>query len=321
MISLEHKPVLVKEVIKALKIKKNGIYVDATFGSGGYSKAILETAQCKIIAIDRDPKSLKYLNSLDKKFRDKIEFVEGLFSNLKAHLKNLNIKLINGIVFDFGVSSIQLDDGERGFSFKKDGPLDMRMGSSSITAAEIINNSSQNQLETILKFYGEEKNSKKISKEILKKRPLNSSKEFAEIIYSVIGKRKIGKIDPATKSFQAIRIAVNDELNEIKYALRDSIELLVTGGRIVTVSFHSLEDRIVKLFFNNNYDKSKIQNRHFPEVSKDNFLQNITKKPVLPSNNEIKLNIRSRSAKLRIAERTSAIYSQSIKIYKERISA
>ena len=132
---------------------------------------------------------------------------------------------------------------------------------------------------------------------------------------------KIGKIDPATKSFQAIRIAVNDELNEIKYALRDSIEFLVTGGRIVTVSFHSLEDRIVKLFFNNNYDKSKIQNRHFPEVSRENFLQNITKKPVIPSNNEIKLNSRSRSAKLRIAERTSAIYSQSIKIHEERISA
>ena len=321
MKSLHHKPVLVEEVVKALKIKKNGIYVDATFGSGGYSKAILETKPCKIIAIDRDPKSLKYLKSFDKKFKNKIEFVEGLFSNLKVHLKNLNIKLINGIVFDFGVSSIQLDDGERGFSFKKNGPLDMRMGSTSITAEEIINNSSQNQLESIIKFYGEEKNSKIISKLILDKRPLHSTKEFAELIYSVKGKKKIGKIDPATKCFQAIRIAVNDELNEIKYALRDSIEFLVTGGRIVTVSFHSLEDRIVKLFFNNNFDKSKIQNRHFPEVSKDILLQNVTKKPIIPSNKEIKINNRSRSAKLRIAERTSMPYSNSIKIKEERISA
>ena len=321
MRSLHHKPVLVEEVVKALKIKKNGIYVDATFGSGGYSKAILETTPCKIIAIDRDPNSLHYLKSLDKKFKNKIEFVEGLFSNLKEHLQTLNIDLINGIVFDFGISSTQLDDGKRGFSFKKNGPLDMRMGSTSITAEEIINNSSQNQLESIIKFYGEEKNSKIISKLILDKRPLHSTKEFAELIYSVKGKKKIGKIDPATKCFQAIRIAVNDELNEIKYALRDSIEFLVTGGRIVTVSFHSLEDRIVKLFFNNNFDKSKIQNRHFPEVSKDILLQNVTKKPIIPSNKEIKINNRSRSAKLRIAERTSMPYSNSIKIKEERISA
>ena len=322
MVALNHKPVLLDETIRALNLQKDGIYVDATFGGGGYSKAILKRKACKIIAIDRDPESFKRSYEIKKQYKDNIIFVEGLFSNLKSHLKKLKIHFIHGIVFDFGISSIQLDDPKRGFSFKKDGPLDMRMSPDGVSAYDIVNDSSEKNLNYILKFYGEEKRFKLISKAIISKRPIKSTKELAEIIYSVIGRKIKGKIDPATKSFQAIRIAVNNELNEIKYGIRDSIEFLIPGGRIAAVSFHSLEDRIVKLFFKNNLNNHiNINNRHLPETDRYLFFKQITKKPTLPSYEETIKNPRSRSAKLRVAERTTTPFTNRMDTILEKINA
>ena len=302
-----HVPVLIEKVLNLLNVKENGIYVDATLGMGGYSNAILNSSLCQLISIDRDPDSIIYANKNFKQFGKRFRAINGLFSNLENILNDLGIKQINGITFDFGISTPQLEDKNRGFSFLKDGPLDMRMSQSGLTAEEFLNKSEKKKLTEALKNFGEERKASKIASAIIKNRPLKSTKDFAKIIYSVLGSPKKSETNPATRSFQAIRIAINDELNEIEKGLSSSLKLLKPGGRIIAVSFHSLEDRIVKNIFSSNSYSNHNVNRHLPET-KDNhpiYLKSITKKPIIPNEEEFFQNPRSRSAKLRAAERTN----------------
>ena len=312
-----HVPVLITKVLNLLDVKENGIYVDATLGMGGYSKAILNSCLCQLISIDRDPDSIINAQNKFKDFGKRFTAINGLFSNLENILNDLGIKKINGIAFDFGISTPQLEDKHRGFSFSKDGPLDMRMSQSGLTAEEFINKSEKKILIETLKNFGEEKKASRIASAIINKRPLKSTKDLANVIYSVLGNPKKNEINPATRSFQAIRIAINDELNEIQQALSSSLKFLKPGGRIVAVSFHSLEDRIVKNIFSLNSFSNRNVNRHLPETNDNNpiYLKPITKKPIIPDENEICENPRSRSAKLRAAERTQLPWLE-----KDRIS-
>ena len=304
----KHIPVMVDEIVKALKIRDDGIYVDATLGMGGYSRAILNSSSCRLVAIDRDPDSILNSNKLSKIYGERFKAVEGLFSNLDKILNDLEIDKIDGITFDFGVSSPQIDNSERGFSFKNDGPLDMRMSKSGLSASEFLNNTDQNILIDVLKNFGEERKAYKISSAIISARPLKTTLDFAKVIYSVLGNPKKGETDPATRSFQAIRIAINNELEEIQNGLFACLKFLKPGSRIVAVSFHSLEDRIVKNFFYQNSDLRSNQNRHLPyKNTTPKPLKSVTKKPIVPSIEEIFNNPRSRSAKLRISEKRTSL--------------
>ena len=300
----KHIPVLLNETIKNLNLKDDGVYVDATLGMGGYTRKILDNSNCTLIGIDRDPFAIKEALPLIKKYGVRLKLINGLFSNIEQILKELKIQRINGITFDFGVSSPQLENHKRGFSFKLDGPLDMRMGQNSFSASDFINQNDQITIENTLRVYGEEKKARQLSKAIISARPIETTKQLAEIIYTILGTPKKNKINPATKAFQAIRIAVNNELEEIKNALSASLKLLAPKGRILAVSFHSLEDRIVKKFFHENSDLKENSNRHLPpSFNSSPKLKIISKKPILPNETELNHNIRSRSAKLRVAEK------------------
>ena len=300
----KHIPVLLNETIKNLNLKDDGVYVDATLGMGGYTRKILDNSNCTLIGIDRDPFAIEEALPLIKKYGVRLKLVNGLFSNIEQILKELKIQRINGITFDFGVSSPQLENHKRGFSFKLDGPLDMRMGQNNFSASDFINKNDQITIENILRVYGEEKKARQLSKAIISARPIETTKQLAEIVYTILGTPKKNKINPATKTFQAIRIAVNNELEEIKTALNASLKLLVPKGRILAVSFHSLEDRIVKKFFHENSNLKENSNRHLPPIFDSSpKLKIISKKPILPNETELNHNIRSRSAKLRVAEK------------------
>ena len=300
----KHVPVLLHETIKYLNLSDTGIYVDATLGMGGYSSEILKHSNCRLISIDRDPEAISNAHSLKRKFGVRFTVVNDLFSNLEKILKNLNIDKINGIAFDFGVSSPQIDNPNRGFSFRFDSPLDMRMGRNVLSAADFINNNDRKTIENILKNFGEEKKARQISKAIVSSRPITTTRKLTNVIYSVLGGPKRNQIDPATRTFQAIRIAVNNELEEMQLGLNASLKLLAPKGRITAVSFHSLEDRIVKKFIIQNSSMQSNSNRHFPQTSKNKpKLKIISKKPITPSENEIDANPRSSSAKLRVAEK------------------
>lgn len=297
-----HIPVMLTEVLNALSPKDSGIYVDATFGNGGYSEAILNAADCKVIAIDRDPSVQKRAEELKQLYNSRFEFKLGTFSEINSLIS----ERVNGVVFDIGVSSMQLDDGYRGFSFSKEAPLDMRMSMKGISAKDIVNTCSETELANILFTYGEETKSRQIAKRIIEYRinkEIETTTELAEIIYTVLPKR-FGKIDPATKSFQALRIAVNDELEQLKEGLIGGANLLLSEGRIVVVDFHSLEDRIVKLFFRENSAPKEHVSRYkesLPLAPSNNKLFYFTSKALLASEEEIKINPRARSAKLRYA--------------------
>ncbi|CAL4320966.1 Ribosomal RNA small subunit methyltransferase H [Buchnera aphidicola (Eriosoma grossulariae)] len=303
-----HIPIMLNEVIKFLNIKKNGIYLDATFGYGGHSKKILQNLgkEGKIFAIDKDPESKKYSNTIND---SRLHFIHGNFSKIYHYAKKLNfIKKINGIIIDLGVSSPQLDNPKRGFSFMKDGPLDMRMNpQENITASKWLLQTKENNLFKILKNYGEESYAKKIACAIIqqnKKKPITRTLELSNLIEKIVSK-KYRKKHPATKSFQAIRIFINNELEEIKILLKNVINILTPGGRLLIITFHSLEDRIVKNFINQNSNQKIIPiNLPINETilsEKCNFrFKKIDK--INPTKQEINTNKRSRSATLRIAE-------------------
>lgn len=296
----KHFPVMLPEVLQALAPQDGAVYVDATFGNGGYSEAILNAADCKVIALDRDPNVRARAEELKTQFGNRFEFRAGQFSRFAE----LITEPVNGAVFDIGVSSMQLDEAERGFSFSKDAPLDMRMSQSGTSAADLVNSLPESELADIIYNYGEERKSRQIARRIAeyrKSQPITTTKELAEIIYSVIH-RTPGSIDPATRTFQALRIAVNDELGELKTGLEGAAARLVPGGRLVVVDFHSLEDRIVKNFFKENTGKARHVSRYKPEPQIDDgtvFAE--CSKAILPSEEELGLNARSRSAKLRFA--------------------
>ena len=294
---LSHFPVMVNEVVSFLEPKQEKTYLDCTFGQGGYSRKILESAKCNVYAIDRDLNSDKYAKILSQKFNKRFTFSNTKFSDLHLFLYKNNIKAIDGMVLDLGVSNTQLNDPKRGFSFNFDGPLDMRMDNinTKLTAETIINEYDEKELSDIFFYYGEEKNSRKIANSIVKfrkKKKIESTKMLSDIVQKI---NKYKFKHPATRVFQALRIVINEELNELEEALKISLEILTKNARIVIVSFHSLEDKIVKNFFKKNSHKNFNDNK--------NIFQIITKKPITPSLEEINTNPRSKSAKLRVAQK------------------
>ena len=304
----KHIPVLLNEAITGLNIKKNGIYIDGTFGRGGHSKEILKALDEKghLFAIDRD---LQAIDEIDSEFENDLRFelIKDEMSELRNIVKEKSLSgKIDGVIFDLGVSSPQLDQASRGFSFQKDGPLDMRMDTTKgITAAEWLSSVSEDQLRKVLFQYGEEKFSSRIARNIIKNRnttSLNTTFDLVNIITQALPKMYFKK-HPATKTFQAIRIYINDELSQLESALNASLELLRSGGRLCVISFHSLEDRIVKRFIKNASLESK-QYRGLPDVPVEFQPKlKIIGKAVRASIAEIGMNVRSRSAVLRIAER------------------
>jgi 16S rRNA (cytosine1402-N4)-methyltransferase len=306
-----HVPVMLNEVKSFIPIKKNINLIDATFGAGGYSRAILEEFDVKyLIAIDRDPISKFFFNELNKKFQN-IELFNEKFSKIDELIKKSKYsnEKFDVIIFDLGISSNQIDNADRGFSFQKEGPLDMKMGSSSLNAYEVVNSFDESKLSSIFFQLGEEKHSRRIAKNIIKRRslkPITNTKELSDLIKkSVPISYSKNKIHPATKAFQALRIYVNDELNELKKAIEKSENLLSHNGLLIIVSFQSLEDRIVKDFFNHKSGKRWRSSRHLPDLGDLGpiTLKIITKKPLRPDDFEIKNNPRSRSAKLRVAQK------------------
>ncbi len=303
---------MIKEIISFLPLKKSINVIDATFGGGGYSKTILEKFNVnQLLAIDRDPISKIFAKEIETKFsnftliNDKFSKIEEIVNNTKLKDKKFDI-----IIFDIGTSSNQIDNAKRGFSFNKAGPLDMRMGPSDKSAYDIINKYEEKNLADIIYQYGEERFSRVIAKEIVKNRKIkfiNDTLELSNIIKKCLPTKNQlkNKIHPATKTFQAIRIYVNDELNELKKSLEKTLKILNKDGLILVVSFQSLEDRIVKDFFNHNSGKRWRSSRHYPELPDKlaTQLKIITKKPILPSASEILVNPRSRSAKLRVAQK------------------
>ena len=308
-----HEPVMLEEVKKFIPVTKKINIIDATFGGGGYSKALLEEYNVnQLIAIDRDPITEVIARDLSKRYKN-FKIINGCFSKIDELIDiNCTIKKnkFDVIIFDLGLSSNQINDPKRGFSFMKEGPLDMDMGGSKVRASEIINNFSERKLADIFFELGEEKYAKRIARNIVKQRKIkliNNTKKLSELIKESIPKTnsKKTKINPATKTFQALRIYVNDELNELKKALGKSSQLLNKEGKLIVVSFQSLEDRIVKDFFNHNSGKRWRSSRHYPELADMGPItfKLITKKPIRPQEWEIQKNPRSRSAKLRVVQK------------------
>ena len=297
---MKHIPVMLEEVLQYLAPKNGETYVDATFGDGGYSEAILNAADCKVIAIDRDPTVAARAKEFKEKYGKNFVFKPGMFGDFEELIK----QQIDGAVFDIGVSSMQLDEAARGFSFSKDAPLDMRMSCKGLSAADVVNNLSEQKLADILFEYSEEKKSRQIAAKIVeyrKTRRIETTKDLAEIIYTVIHK-KHDEIDPATRAFQALRIFINDEIDELFCGLRGATKLLKSGGRLVVVDFHSLEDRVVKHYFNEMAGKVDGVSRYAPVVpDKKEVVFSQISKAIPPSEEECGRNPRARSAKLRWA--------------------
>ena len=283
-----HIPVLLSEVKDMLLPKPGGIYVDATFGAGGYSTAILDQKDTRVIAFDKDPDAIHRGEPLQSKYTgDRFTLIHDSFAHIHVHLEKLNIPFIDGVVYDLGFSSFQIDDPERGFSFRLDGPLDMRMSKEGQTVADVVNTFSERDLANLIYNYGEEKKSFRVAKAIAETRrikPFETTKELANCIRGVLPRTKNGQ-DPATLTFQALRIFVNNELIDLKDSLNSVRTCLNPFGKIIVVTFHSLEDRLVK--------------NCFKELISTKLWQPISKKPITPSREETLENSRSRSAKLR----------------------
>ena len=303
----KHYPVMLNQVLSIISPQHGGTFIDCTFGGGGYSRAILKFPDTKVFAFDRDKLTCKYATILEKKFSKRFNFFREKFSNLNQVIApNLNPK---AVIFDLGLSSFQLSDKERGFSFKSKNFLNMEMGINEYSAYDVINTLDKEHLATIIKVLGEEKDGKIIASKIDKHRsikPIKTSKELAYIIGGAKKNYKNYKRNPATKTFQAIRIFVNQELTELILGLIEAAKLLSNGGILIVVSFHSLEDKIVKNFFNLYSNLRKNPSRYLPiKVSKSSLFKQISKKPLVANVKEVNENIRSRSAKLRYAIRNN----------------
>ena len=288
--------------------RDDAIYVDATFGGGGYSAALLARARCTVYAIDRDEAALARGRSVAERFAGRLTLLHGRFSEMEELLARCGVRRADGVAFDLGVSSFQFGEAERGFSFSHDGPLDMRMDSSQgETAADLVNRLSVAELASILRQFGEEKRAQTVARAIAAARPIERTRELAEVLERTLG-RGSQHIHPATRTFQALRIAVNDELGEIERGLEAAECVLNSRGHLAVVSFHSLEDRIVKRFLTARSGRASRGSRHAPDataVSAPTF--RVTRKqPQTPQPEEIRINPRSRSARLRSAERGEA---------------
>jgi 16S rRNA (cytosine1402-N4)-methyltransferase len=305
--TLSHIPVLLPEMLTALAPRAGGIYVDGTFGGGGYTRAILDAAPCTVWAIDRDPLAVVRGAALAARYPGRLHVIEGGFGQILSLLAAQGVHTLDGVVLDLGLSSYQIDDPQRGFSFRNDGPLDMRMGGTGPTAAELVATLPEGELADILYQFGEERLSRRIARAIVTARanaPITTTGQLADIIRGVVPRTGNG-IDPATRSFQALRIAVNDELGEITRVLQDAASLLAPGGRLVVVSFHSLEDRLVKNFFTDAAGATPAPSRHDPRgltARPAPRFRLLMRKAGRPGDEEVARNPRARSARLRALE-------------------
>jgi 16S rRNA (cytosine1402-N4)-methyltransferase len=303
-----HIPVLGRPAIHFLNVHDGGVYIDATFGAGGYTRAILAAAKARVIGIDRDQSAIALGADLVQAANGRLTLIEDQFSNLDQVARDAGFAAVDGVVLDLGVSSMQLDRAERGFSFRLDGPLDMRMGGAGASAADVIARASERDLANIIFILGEERHSRSVARAIVKARaqaPIRTTAMLADIVGSVVRSRP-GDIHPATRTFQALRIFVNDELGELGEALTAAERILKPNGRLVAVAFHSLEDRIVKTFFAGR-GETRAGSRHAPELKRSAPTFNVlTKRPVVADADEVAHNPRARSAKLRAAERSEA---------------
>jgi 16S rRNA (cytosine1402-N4)-methyltransferase len=296
-----HIPVLLRPLLVACA-PVSGRWLDGTFGAGGYTRGLIDDGADVVYGVDRDPLAFDMAAPWVGEYGDKIKLVEGTFSALDTYADDLD-----GVVLDLGVSSMQLDLAERGFSFMRDGPLDMRMSQSGPSAADIVNNADETALANILYDFGEERASRRIARAIVKARPLNTTLELAAVIESCLPRPKPNQSHPATRSFQAIRIAVNDEYGELAEGLMAAERALKPGGLLAVVSFHSVEDRMVKRFMQERAGKTGRGSRYAPETEAiEAAFEIVTRKAVGPDDDELQENPRSRSAKLRVARRTDA---------------
>lgn len=306
-----HVPVLLRQVVEAIAPKDGGIYVDATFGAGGYARAFLDAAVCTVLALDRDPAATAAGAALAQAHPGRLILREGCFSELGAHIAAAGLAGIDGVAFDIGVSSMQLETPERGFSFLHDGPLDMRMGAAGPTAADAVNGLAEPDLARIIRVLGEEKRAKAIARAIVEQReiePITRTAALAGIVSRAVGGRAGQRIHPATRTFQALRIYVNRELEELAEGLFAAEAALGEGGRLAVVSFHSLEDRIVKRFIALASGRGEPVSRHVPEkaAAPAATFTALFAGARTPSPEEIAANPRARSARLRAAVRTAA---------------
>ena len=306
-----HIPVLGPAALGFLNIKDGGVYIDGTFGAGGYARAILDAADCRVIGIDRDQSAIANGAGLVESAKGRLELVQSRFSALDDVARQCGHDVVDGVVLDLGVSSMQIDQAERGFSFRNDGPLDMRMGIDGPSAADVIAQISERDLANVIFLLGEERHARGVARAIVAERQKNhlrTTGALANIVGRVV-RAKPGAIHPATRTFQALRLFVNEELNELAAALAASERVLCDGGRLAIVSFHSLEDRIVKTFLAGP-DRAGIS-RHAPDQDRRvSAFKVLTKKPVVPDEAEIESNPRARSAKLRAGERTGGAAGQ-----------
>lgn len=309
--SAGHIPVMLPEVLQALAPHDGGAYLDGTFGGGGYAEAILQAAGCTLWAIDRDPAAIARGATLAARHPGRLHLIQGNFGDMLALLGQAGVSALDGVVLDLGVSSFQLDAPERGFSFRADGPLDMRMGDHGTTAADLVNSLGERALADLLYELGEERASRRIARAIVAARSeasITTTGRLASIIRSVLPPDRSG-IDPATRSFQALRIKVNDELGEVERALAQATQLLAPGGRLVVVSFHSLEDRIVKRFMADAAGRAPAPSRHDPRgltARAAPRFRLLTPRALRPGKAETDGNPRARSARLRALERLPA---------------
>ena len=303
-----HVPVLAREVIVALEPRDGGRYVDGTFGGGGYTAAMLDRADCRVIAIDRDPDAIAAGRALAERYAPRLQLIEGRFGDMAELLSAEGVEDVDGVTLDLGVSSMQFDRAERGFSFRGNGPLDMRMEKRGPSAADLVNEADEAELADIFWRYGEERRSRRVARAIVEARKvkrIETTGELAEIVRRAVGPSAKDESDPATRAFQALRIAVNDELGELERGLAAAESVLAPGGRLAVVSFHSLEDRAVKEFVRTRAGRTPSPSRHAPPRAheREATLRDLTRKPVLPTESEVAANPRARSARLRVAEK------------------
>jgi 16S rRNA (cytosine1402-N4)-methyltransferase len=305
-----HVPVLLAEVLDVLRPRDGAYYIDGTFGGGGYARAILEAANCRVLGIDRDPDAIVRGQALLARYPGRLALTQGRFSEMAELLACQGETASDGVVLDLGVSSFQFDEADRGFSFRGDGPLDMRMSKDGLTAAELVNTAEEKELAEIIATLGEERHARRVARAIVQARPVMQTSELAEIVARALGPAAARHaIHPATRTFQALRLSINDELGELERGLESAERILRPAGRLIVVAFHSLEDRIVKRFLAERSGTVPSGSRHTPERrrARPATFRVLTSRPRMPGESETTRNPRSRSARLRAAERTQNV--------------